>query len=210
MLPMLRLLADGRIRHMSDLRGELAQEFDISDADRQILQPSGRTRLFDNRVAWARTDLGMAGAVDSASRGSIRITERGRAILAEDPKRVDRKLLGRYPEFEAFMSRKRVKSSAQMAPPAEEIDVHAVSVFPGQDAPDRASVPMVNQADDEQLNAVPRMLSFTDAAESVLQQYGDRKPMHYRAITQRVLALGLVRTQGQTPEATLYSGLREP
>lgn len=45
MLPMLRLLADGQIQHVSALREQLAQEFDLSEADRQELQPSGKTRL---------------------------------------------------------------------------------------------------------------------------------------------------------------------
>jgi restriction system protein len=85
-LPMLQLLADGRTRHMSEVRDELARQFDVSAADRQILQPSGHTRLFDNRVAWARTDLGMAGAVESPSSGSIQITERGKSLLAEGPR----------------------------------------------------------------------------------------------------------------------------
>src|SRR4051794_4229129 len=97
MLPMLRLLADGETQHVSALRDVLADQFNLSEADRQILQPSGKTRLFDNRVAWARTDLGMAGAVESNSRGSVKITERGQAILAENPAAIDRKILRRYP-----------------------------------------------------------------------------------------------------------------
>ena len=48
-------------------------------------------------------------------------------------------------------------------------------------------------------------LSFTDAAEAVLEQFGHKQPMHYRAITEKVLALGLVNTKGLTPEATLYA-----
>ena len=48
-------------------------------------------------------------------------------------------------------------------------------------------------------------LSFTDAAVHVLEHHGKKQPMHYRAITDRVLALGLVHTEGQTPEATLYA-----
>jgi len=48
-------------------------------------------------------------------------------------------------------------------------------------------------------------LSFTDAAEVVLEQFGHKQPMHYRAITEKALALGLVSTKGLTPEATLYA-----
>lgn len=48
-------------------------------------------------------------------------------------------------------------------------------------------------------------VSFTDAAEQVLERFGDRKPMHYRAITQMALEHRLIKTQGQTPEATLFA-----
>lgn len=48
-------------------------------------------------------------------------------------------------------------------------------------------------------------MSFTDAAEQVLEQFGHKQPMHYRAITKKVLELRLVHTEGQTPEATLYA-----
>ena len=48
-------------------------------------------------------------------------------------------------------------------------------------------------------------LSFTDAAEAVLEKHGPKQPMHYRAITEKVLELGLVNTRGLTPEATLYA-----
>jgi restriction system protein len=47
--------------------------------------------------------------------------------------------------------------------------------------------------------------SFTDAAEEILLKYGNKRPMHYRAITNTALDLKLLKTQGQTPEATLYA-----
>jgi restriction system protein len=50
-----------------------------------------------------------------------------------------------------------------------------------------------------------RTVSFADAAERVLEQYGNKTPMHYRAITEKALSLGLVNTAGQTPTATLYA-----
>jgi len=47
--------------------------------------------------------------------------------------------------------------------------------------------------------------SFTDAAEAVLEQFGHKQPVHYRAITEKALTLGLVNTKGLTSEATLYA-----
>lgn len=46
-------------------------------------------------------------------------------------------------------------------------------------------------------------MSFVDAAELILSQSADRRPMHYRTITERALELGLVASGGQTPAATL-------
>ncbi len=56
------------------------------------------------------------------------------------------------------------------------------------------------QADD-----ASQKYSFTDAAELMLENYAEKSPMHYREITERILELDLVNTQGQTPEATLYA-----
>jgi restriction system protein len=82
MLPMLQLLADGQIRHVSELRDRLAEQCNVTESERAELLPSGPARVFDNRVAWAQTDLGQARALESPSRGSVRITDRGRSILA--------------------------------------------------------------------------------------------------------------------------------
>ena len=50
-----------------------------------------------------------------------------------------------------------------------------------------------------------KRLSFTDAAERVLRQSGKHEPLHYGTITERALALRLIRTEGRTPAATMYS-----
>ena len=49
------------------------------------------------------------------------------------------------------------------------------------------------------------VISFTDAAERVLRESGGREPMHYARITELALARGLIRTEGSTPAATMYS-----
>ena len=46
-------------------------------------------------------------------------------------------------------------------------------------------------------------LSFSDAAEKVLREYGGRKPMHYREIIRIALKNKLISTKGLTPETTL-------
>ncbi|MCA1566213.1 MAG: winged helix-turn-helix domain-containing protein [Acidobacteria bacterium] len=55
-------------------------------------------------------------------------------------------------------------------------------------------------------DGAPRsQMSFTDATEAVLETYAGKQPMHYRAITEKALELGLIATAGKTPEATLYA-----
>ena len=62
-----------------------------------------------------------------------------------------------------------------------------------------------SQVEKSPQKAATALLSFTDAAEAVLKQFGHKQPMHYKAITDKALALGLVSTKGLTPEATLYA-----
>ena len=56
-----------------------------------------------------------------------------------------------------------------------------------------------------EMRAAADSLSFTDAAERVLSQSSNQEPLHYRVITHRPLEQGLIRTQGRTPAATMYS-----
>ena len=61
MLPLLRISADGQEHRLAEARGVLASEFELSDADREELLPSGRQSKFANRVAWAKVYLAQAG-----------------------------------------------------------------------------------------------------------------------------------------------------
>lgn len=47
--------------------------------------------------------------------------------------------------------------------------------------------------------------SFTNAAEKVLEEFGNGEPMHYRDITEKALEMGWLITEGKTPEATMYA-----
>jgi len=47
--------------------------------------------------------------------------------------------------------------------------------------------------------------SFTDSAEKVLENFGKKRPMHYRAITDKALELGWLVSEGKTPEASMYA-----
>ena len=56
-------------------------------------------------------------------------------------------------------------------------------------------------------NLIADSLTFTDAAERVLTESGNQEPLHYNVITKRALERGLLRTEGRTPAATMYSAV---
>ena len=47
--------------------------------------------------------------------------------------------------------------------------------------------------------------SFIDCAQKVLEKFGGKKPMHYKAITEKALEKGWLVTGGKTPDATMYA-----
>ncbi len=101
MLPLLESVRDGNEHSISDLVDLLADRFDLTSAERNERIPSGETR-FRSRVHWANTYMKKALLLESTGRGKVRITQRGLALLQENPQRVDRKLLRRYPEYVEF------------------------------------------------------------------------------------------------------------
>jgi len=103
--PLLRQLADGQVHRASDLYSVLADELELTDEDRAHLLASGRQRVYENRIHWARAYLRAAGLIVSPARGLIKITDRGRAVLEENPPELNVRYLRRFPEFVAFHTR---------------------------------------------------------------------------------------------------------
>jgi restriction system protein len=70
-----------------------------------------------------------------------------------------------------------------------------------------ATQPTSQEPESEPPPKPPTTLTFTNAAEVILEKCSDRQPMHYRDITAEILEQNLVHTEGQTPEATLYASI---
>lgn len=117
--PLLKRLSGGETHAMSGLYEALATDAGLSDADRAELLPSGTDHTYRNRIAWARTFLKKAGLVDSPARGQVRITERGKEALAENPGGIDEKWLARFPEFVEWMKSPKPDSAKPVAPTSD-------------------------------------------------------------------------------------------
>jgi restriction system protein len=110
MLPVLKLASDQQEHKLREAVEQLADEFALSDDERNELLPSGSQAVFNNRVHWARTYLKQAGLLAAPKRGFFKITESGLSLLAENPDMVNVSLLERYPEFQEFRSRRKDKN----------------------------------------------------------------------------------------------------
>lgn len=122
MLPLLRLAVDRREHTKRELEAQLAAHFGLTESERATLLPSGRQRLFDNRVGWARTYLKQAGLLEAVRRGVIRITERGASLLSRNLQQIDNDLLDEFPEFTEFKSRTRPRSAQEEVETPEPTD----------------------------------------------------------------------------------------
>lgn len=107
MLPLLEFASDGKEHSVKEAREKLAQDFRLTEEERNTLLPSGRQPVFVNRVAWAKVYLQMAGVLDSPRRGYFRISDKGREILRENPKSITVKDLERFPKFIEFRNADR-------------------------------------------------------------------------------------------------------
>lgn len=113
MLPLLRLAADGKEHSSQEAVEVLADEFQLTDEERQELLPSGKQARFDNRVAWARSYFKQARLVENTRRGYFRITSRGLELLMTKPGNINKKTLEQYPEFIAFQNIRSESTDAQ-------------------------------------------------------------------------------------------------
>jgi restriction system protein len=106
MLPLLKLAANGQERTIADAMMELAKQLGISEAEQDLMLPSGTQTRFYNRVTWAVTYLTKSLLLDKAGRGKFKIAPRGQEVLRSNPSCIDNKFLEQFAEYQAFKTKK--------------------------------------------------------------------------------------------------------
>ncbi|HEX3664969.1 MAG TPA: restriction endonuclease [Rhizomicrobium sp.] len=133
MRPLLSYGADGVEKSIRDAISVLSEEFKLTPEERAQTIPSGTETLVSNRIHWARTYLGKAGALVRTSRAHFLVTARGMSLLKQYPDRIDVKILRQFPEFQKFQAPKARSTEpslsgapestvSQSATPDERID----------------------------------------------------------------------------------------
>jgi len=127
MRPVLALHADGLPHSAADVREDVATVLGVTEEERQVPLPSGRTTRYANRVAWAVTHMAQALLLERPARGVTQITQRGRDVLTKHPDRVDMSVLAQFPEYLAFRSRTRQPLRDRDSRSAAEEPTHDLS-----------------------------------------------------------------------------------
>lgn len=101
MLPVLQLAAEGETR-VPDAAEKLANQLGLSVSEREEMLPSGRQRIFHNRIHWAKFYMTKAGLIDSPARGRFVASQAGKALVAANPAGINVDTLKTYPSFAEF------------------------------------------------------------------------------------------------------------
>lgn len=73
MLPLLEILRNKNIYTNKECIDILAEKLNITEKELRELLPSGKKKVFYDRVNWAKTYMKKAGLVEAPRRGTIRI-----------------------------------------------------------------------------------------------------------------------------------------
>jgi restriction system protein len=180
MLPVLRFAADGETR-VPDFEEKIANEFGLTGAERDQLLPSGRQRVLNNRIHWAKFYLIKAGLMTSPRRGRFVTSEAGRTLLASKPERIDVNRLLEYPSFQEFY---RASQTTDTVTGTEDIKT-------GEPAPIATATPAtVQSTPEEQIEAAYAAMQLALRAD-LLQRVLANSPSFFESvIVELLLAMG--------------------
>lgn len=103
--------ANGKEVKLRAVIDQLAQDFNISEEEREERLPSGKQTILDNRIGWARTYLIKAGLLEATKRAHFVITDRGIQALLDKDAVINNQYLKQFDEFVAFKERKNDPST---------------------------------------------------------------------------------------------------
>lgn len=166
MLPFLLFSSDGNEHTPREAVEFLANEFSLSEAERQELLPSGTQRIFENRVSWTKTHLLKAGLLESPRRSYFKITERGQSIIVRKPNQINQAFLRQFPEYVEFQSPKRDEiGTLEINRPTDEVS---------------------NQTPEETLDSVYQSLRKT-LSQDLLSKIGSLSPTFFEKLVVELL-----------------------
>ncbi|MGQ0626770.1 MAG: restriction endonuclease [Phycisphaerales bacterium] len=189
MLPLLKFAADEQEHTISDALETLATQMGISEAEQDLMLPSGTQTRFYNRVTWAVTYLTKSLLLEKAGRGKFKIASRGLDTLRKNPASIDNRFLEQFPEYLAFKTKKKKDKAA---------------VATGNDGESSAIDPGITP--EEQLGAAYEELRQA-LADDLLRRVRAGSPKFFEHLVFRLLlAMGYGKGQIERAKVTGKSG----
>lgn len=179
MIPTLKVMNDGAVRHLRDFQPLVADLVQLTDEQRKEMLPSGGQLKYQNRIGWAVSFLTNVGAINRPKRGHYQITDAGRQLIELFPKGAkerDIKALGEDPASP-------IRAYKSAAPRLKNIDT-------GTDVEESAMTPL------EQVQSGIERIHDEIAAE-LLTRLQDKDPGFFeQAVVDLLLAMGYGGTTG--------------
>ncbi len=189
MLPLLVLASDGKEHTTADTLDALSRKFGLSDAEQDMLLPSGTQTMLYNRVTWALTYLSKSLLLERSGRGKFKIAARGIETLKKNPTRIDNKYLEQFAEYQQFKT-KKLKDTGTSGKPS------------GQPLVD----PDIELTPEEQLEEAYQELRET-LADDLLRRVRAGSPKFFEHLVFRLLlAIGYGKGQIERAKVTGRSG----
>ncbi|WP_311260495.1 restriction endonuclease [Microbacterium sp. WCS2018Hpa-9] len=180
MIPTLRVLSDGIVRHWREFQPLVAEQAGLTEEQRKEMLPSGNQLKFENRIGWAVSFLTNVGALSRPTRGHYTITDAGWQLLELFPSKVlvrDVRVLGDDPSSPIRVYQKTVRSRA------EPIAI---------DADGTESMTPIEQVQ----GGIARI--HEEVADELLERLQGKEPGFFeQAVVQLLLAMGYGGTSGK-------------
>jgi restriction system protein len=122
MLPLLQFLSDEKEHHVSESISYVAKHFNLTEEEiNKLLPNSGKKKVINNRIHWARAHLRMAGLIDNPKKWVIRITQRGCDLLKENPQKLSLRMLKeKYEDYEAKIESSKYRKKEEVNSTGED------------------------------------------------------------------------------------------
>ncbi len=103
MLPLLKVIGDGKEHMIKASLEDLSKIFNLTEQEKNMLYETKRVRVFYDRLQWSVTYLKSAGLLSRTKREFIKVTDRGLDVLKSNPSNINNKFLRQFPEFLEFI-----------------------------------------------------------------------------------------------------------
>ena len=109
--PLLEILSSKQEYKTAVIYELVKDKFNLTDAERSELLPSGNMVAINNRCLWSLFYLKKAGLVKNTRRGIYQITESGFEFFKKSYAKIDNSVLLQIPDFNEFLSKNESESS---------------------------------------------------------------------------------------------------